>query len=83
MIDEAGDVEDKPFFMYFANTLTHAPDVYDALTLFNSTQSPRVWGVAGRNIQNLGAMHMVHRHHINHITHRVETCPLTQSDVAP
>ena len=40
-IDEAVDVENKPFFLYFASTLAHSPDVETALTSFSSTDSPK------------------------------------------
>ena len=40
-IDQAVDVEEKPFFLYFASTLTHSPDVYDALSEWTYTDSPK------------------------------------------
>ena len=40
-IDEAVDVENKPFFLYFASTLAHSPDVGTALRSFSSTDSPK------------------------------------------
>ena len=41
-IDEAVDVENKPFFLYFASTLTHSSgDVYEALQEYNISDSPK------------------------------------------
>ena len=42
-IDEAVDVEDKPFFLYAASTLVHGSvgDLFDALTTRNYTESPK------------------------------------------
>ena len=42
-IDEAVDVEDKPFFLYFASTLVHGglSSLFDALTTRSYTESPK------------------------------------------
>ena len=42
-IDEAVDVEDKPFFLYFASTLVHGglSGLFDALTAGNYRDSPK------------------------------------------
>jgi len=41
-IDDAVDEEDKPFFLYFASTLTHdSGDVYTALNEYSYTDSPK------------------------------------------
>eukprot|EP01083_Nonionella_stella_P181145 647897_1 len=40
-VDHAVNVEQKPFFLYFASTLTHTPAIKDALLNFSFVDSPK------------------------------------------
>ena len=40
-INEAVHIEQKPFFLFFAWTLMHDPDIYEALFDFNISHSPK------------------------------------------
>ena len=44
-IDEAVNIRQQPFFLYFAATLVHGPDVSDALNNFDYSMTPK--GVLG------------------------------------
>ena len=41
MINEAVNVDKKPFYLHFSTTLTHNPSALDALSDFTSTDSPK------------------------------------------
>ena len=40
-IDDAVNVENKPFFLYFASTLVHAPNAQNALEDYTSSWTPK------------------------------------------
>ena len=51
---EEAQSRDQPFFLYFASTLTHAPDAQDALNNHDYYESPK-----GKEVQNCDVLHLV------------------------